>query len=251
MRKTRHSISLILVSLVSFTLLNGCSSVFSQMKWGLLQEHTSASLIVLAPNSKICISSDNQSVGESIAKAIKVWAKEINRDSYLTVETTCSGQADLRMSARLTDQSSCPTAQTYPSLGQIEYSSGYTSFEVMLHEVGHNWGLCDQYDGVNNCTDWLEGHTNNDKVGTSVMGYNRVATLTQDDIDGVKYIANLSTIAANQTWKNFLQNNGSSSSDSNTDTSSNSSTNTSTSPSFNTGNSEVDDALNSFNNIYN
>ena len=246
MKEIRNSTFLVLACLISLTLLTGCASQFSKMSWGIMQEHQSAVLISkLPPNGKVCISSDNQSVGESIARSIKVWAKEINRDTHITVETSCSGSADVRMSARLTDQSTCPTAQTYPTLGQIEYSSGYASFEVMLHEVGHNWGLCDQYQGVANCADWLEGHTNSDKVGNSVMGSNGSSTLMSDDIEGIKYLANLETIVMNKNWKDFLQNNESSPSTDINDTSIGNS-----SPQTFSNDPKLNDLLNTFGDIY-
>ena len=215
-----NNFNLCLLVLINVLFNFACSSIMSNTSWGRMIEYQEVTLLKVPPKGKVTVCADNKSVGQHIAKAILVWAKEIQRDKYMTSDDNCSSSADIKLSARLTDPSICPTAQTYPTLGQIEYNSSYMSFPVMLHEVGHNWGLCDQYDGVANCDDTLVSHTNNDKVKESVMASNNSSVLMKDDIDGIRAIASFSGIGQNDAWKEFLVNVSDSTDNSSTDDSS-------------------------------
>jgi hypothetical protein len=71
---------------------------------------------------------------------------------------------------------------------ETRYASGgaYLVLPVLTHELGHVWGLCDQYEGSTNCDPI---NSSSHPVEASIMGA-RGATqhlfLTDDDIEGVR-----------------------------------------------------------------
>ncbi len=72
--------------------------------------------------------------------------------------------------------------------GQTRYAKAgaYLALPVLVHEIGHVWGLCDQYEGANNCD---PRNSSSHRVEASIMGA-RGATqrlfLTDDDIEGIR-----------------------------------------------------------------
>ena len=132
--------------------LFSCKSIDSETKGGVLNHFEDASLLQLPPNGTVTICSDNTEVGDNVKRAIYTWASAIERDSYISVDTLCSDNTDVTL--KVSQDTEAPTAHTEPDKGIIHYKDvdTYGQFPVMLHEVGHNWGLCDQYyDGLRNC----------------------------------------------------------------------------------------------------
>ena len=209
----------IITLLTSFILVGiysvSCTATSSQVKWGYLTDVEDVILLKVPPKGNVTVCSDNQQIGENVVRSVLVWAKEIGRGNYLNVDNSCNNNAEFKIDvkyATTVDGFQNPTACT-DGQGQIWYSDAqtYGQFPVMLHEIGHNWGLCDQYineqmPAADNCSNELAGHTNADKTGTgnSVMGANYGSTLTQDDIDGIKYISQMENIGVNNEWKEFL-----------------------------------------------
>lgn len=60
---------------------------------------------------------------------------------------------------------------------------------TITHEIGHIWGLCDQYESSSNCD---PVHSSSHKVLDSLMGsavYREKIYLTDDDIEGIRALA--------------------------------------------------------------
>ena len=210
----------VITLLVSFVLIGvystSCTANSSQVKWGYLTDVEDVILLKVPPKGKVTVCSDNQQIGENVVRSVLTWAKEIGRGNYLNVDNSCNNDTNFKINVKY-----ATTVEGYPNptactdgQGQIYYSDAqqYGQFPVMLHEIGHNWGLCDQYENgdpaADNCSNELAGHTNADKTGTgnSVMGGNYGDTLTSDDIEGIKYIAEMQNIGVNKEWKEFLSN---------------------------------------------
>ncbi len=60
----------------------------------------------------------------------------------------------------------------------------YTSAHLLLHELGHSFGLCDTYDVTQNCDPNFSSHWNNEPP--SVMGMANYLYLSPDDIEGIR-----------------------------------------------------------------
>ena len=78
--------------------------------------------------------------------------------------------------------------QAMSSREQLIYSLNgkLLSLAVLTHEVGHIWGLCDQYEGASNCD---TNHSTSHKVLDSLMGAatsREMVYLTDDDIEGIR-----------------------------------------------------------------
>lgn len=74
---------------------------------------------------------------------------------------------------------------------QVIYSQNgkLLTLTTLAHEIGHIWGLCDQYEGPTNCS---ATNSSTHKVLDSVMGAASMREkiyLTDDDIDGVRALA--------------------------------------------------------------
>lgn len=176
----------------------------SNLEWGILTNVESSSLLKIPPKGKVTVCADNPQVGENVAKSVLVWAKAIGRDQYIVSTSDCSSDYDVKLTVQ---QSNVQTACTYSDRGLIYYRDTYTygQFPVMLHEVGHNWGMCDQYiGGLWNCNQSVQNAWTENSNGTSVMGGNYKSELAPDDIKGIKYIADMQGIGQNQQWKDFL-----------------------------------------------
>ncbi len=69
---------------------------------------------------------------------------------------------------------------------QYAQDGRYLTLPVLTHEYGHVWGLCDQYEGANNCD---PVHSSSHMVLNSIMGA-RSGTehlyLSDDDIEGIR-----------------------------------------------------------------
>ena len=182
-----------------------CNSSLSSTKWGVLQYYSSAVLLKVPPKGKVTVCADNSQVGNHVSKAVLEWATAAGRGGYISSDTECSSDADLKMTVKAIYSG---TAYSSYTIGTITYNvnnQNMMTYSVMLHEVGHAWGLCDQYQGVNNCNDNVQGHGNWNKENNSIMSYgNRFSSLQPDDIAGIRYIVDQPGVAQNDAWKEFL-----------------------------------------------
>ena len=205
----KRLITLLMVCISIELIATACRPTTSETKWGILTDIKTVVLLQVPPKGKVTVCADQQQVGEYVAQAVLVWAKEIGRDNYMSSTNDCDKtNADVTLTVQAASPSECPTAQTYSSLGLIQYNSSeyiYSTFAPMLHEVGHDWGMCDQYiDGLWNCDRSVQNAWTENSNGRSVMGGNYKNTLAEDDIKGIKYIADMAGIGQNDAWKAFL-----------------------------------------------
>ena len=263
MEENRKIIYFVLAAVFS-SLLTSCVPMKSSLKWGLLQYYESVTLLRLPPpksvdgKTDLTVCADNELIRGYVEKSVLAWAKVIGRNSYINItQNGCpsyssssqnqydsssdmyNSQAmlqhangttmsvDIRLNAQAETQKAGIAAYTEPHSGEIKYGPDTTTYGTILHEVGHNWGLCDQYiaigedgkDTAANCNDNLAGHGNSNKVTSAVMGAGHRSDLTDDDIEGIKYIVNQPGVAQNDQWKAFLEKTLSSNNDSNSNNS--------------------------------
>jgi hypothetical protein len=85
----------------------------------------------------------------------------------------------------------------------INISSKPSLQSTLLHEVGHIWGLCDQYEKSSlNCDANYVIHTPED---ASVMGAAHLKKLTWDDLETLAWLAQRPDISANKVWTKALE----------------------------------------------
>jgi hypothetical protein len=171
-------------------------------------------LINLPPGSKVTVCEDYQ---DEAKRAVLAWAAAIGRETQLIVTKGCQADADRKYYVYQRNRSAAACRQAYPSYtpgafsrttttgGQIYICHPNTDrmiFQTLLHEFGHNWGMCDQYQGGAACdvyhrTTYLSQHK-------SVMGCSYADHLEQDDLAGIRYMANRQDIPVNKIWSEAL-----------------------------------------------
>lgn len=213
-----------LIYTLSFFFLNGCAQNLSTPEWGILTQYKDAVLLKIPPRGKVTVCADRQQVGENVAQSVLIWAKEIGRDKYITSKNDCDRSSDVTLTVQAAND--VQTANTAYWEGKINYNATdatYQQLAVMLHEVGHNWGLCDQYtSALWNCDQSEQSAWNENSNGVSVMGGNYKTTLAADDIKGIKHITSMQGVGQNDQWKTFLAGNPDSNNSSNSNSDSNS-----------------------------
>jgi hypothetical protein len=207
-----------LISLVwVFTLLIvGCKAQEegedSSLKWGHLSYASSAMLANVLPNETISLCGTYQ--GET-REAIELWAAQIGRKGHLKFDMNCGPGKRINVNT-ISQAQMCaiygmgPTCTVRGSAGgnSIQLVAGYPKNKgALLHEVGHLWGLCDQYGNpspsANNCDALHRSAIRSN--GTSSMGATFRFELAADDITGIRQLAARSDIKANVVWQNYLQ----------------------------------------------
>lgn len=175
----------------------------SELKWGHLkttQYDPSLWLISAPPNSVIeaCGEQQTYEVG-----ALQKWAAAIGRSAYLKF-VTCGSDPKASITVTVQTSSCGGTAWADPASRTIHLCSSANTIamdQLLLHESGHIWGMCDQYqEGLSFCD---TGHMTSQLPAKAVMKWYE-PDLQQDDIEGLTNLINRSDIAANQVWKDFL-----------------------------------------------
>ncbi len=69
---------------------------------------------------------------------------------------------------------------------------------IMLHEIGHAWGLCDQYASVNNCHSGAGPKVNDAVMGSTHQGK---LQLHNDDMIGIRELSERGDLPANSLWR--------------------------------------------------
>ena len=184
----RHErLKLILWALLSAMPSCHQASSDSKLQWGFLAP--GSSLLIHVPDGgtiRVCGEYFN-----SVRWAIQTWGVPINR-SYNVVYDCTNAQINLFVQNEQYAKDQCEslkitTAFAHPLQSPQEIvDCGILAGNdaIVLHEVGHLFGLCDQYAAsIGNC------ETNNGIVIGSVMNANNSLTLTEDDIEGIQALA--------------------------------------------------------------
>jgi hypothetical protein len=209
-----------------FSLITSCADKPSESEpyWGHLNYSPNAWIANIGPQSTISTCGNYADEG---AESIKIWAAAIGRASDLKIQTTsCEPQAYLSPSSA-NHQYEFRTAvtsfeQTYCKENILAFASAEMRLVVvcrpdvnlkgvMLHEVGHLWGMCDQYPIRLSSTGEPLGdncdpvHRTSERQGDSVMGAGGLySELTATDAEGIKALSLRTDIPANKEWRDYL-----------------------------------------------
>jgi hypothetical protein len=215
MRRPRLSF-IALTAFVSFAVFGsaGCmpqnETEGSAVKWGVHSNAPSANILNLRPGETMEVCGRFQDPQQKTAHeqaaqaAIQQWATAINRWGHFKLNP-CGSGSKLVINIQAGNQ----TGLNYFSYNPGQIYIGRTSNPnflraVILHEIGHSFGMCDQYTdaGSANCS---EHHSPRQENG-EVMGATSAnkLQLTPGDIEGVRAAADLPNVPANQEWKQYL-----------------------------------------------
>gem|GEM_PF-4771461 len=207
---------LTILSLYSFAFLAilGCkieTPASSGLSGDLLSYAQFANIASLRPGESIefCGRSDQVAAAES---ALSKWLTPLGREGHINVNT-CNQGSTLRINMTGINQcAGSPACNSYQFSygggeqsqlpdGTIEIQSSINGVyldAIMLHELGHSFGLCDQYPNSHNCS------TGSTKSNSEVMGTTdpTKSELTPGDIETVIIAASENLRSAEQ-WEEF------------------------------------------------
>jgi hypothetical protein len=187
--------------------------------WGHLDGFLEPTLVNVPPNAKIAVCADAKMLAP-VMNAMRAWATALGRLEHLKLEATCdpagaSGWVSVVDPVSAQDKADCQSdAFADPAFKKTDFGGGIMVCHpdqemvgLLIHEVGHLWGMCDQY-----ADDTFEVgmHSSCSKVNasasatTSVMNGTGPKELTPDDVAGIKALAARTDIPANAVWKKFL-----------------------------------------------
>lgn len=186
----------------------------SEVKWGHLKHlNENTELIYLPPGSSIAVCGR---AAPMVKKLVANWARTIGRDTLLTLKD-CNTSATKVLTIY---EHESPHAQQrcrhfYPNGGAGGFREGndlvfcvaFTDLkfeQALLHELGHSWGLCDQYTSDLANSDNCSAVHSGPKDPNSAMGAYKAVDITADDIEGMKALAARSDIPANAKWQEAL-----------------------------------------------
>lgn len=173
----------------------------SDLNWGVYRQtwhinHTG--LLSLPPNSKICVR--GYMAKETVA-AIKQWTDAVGRTARLPANVDCvDGKRNIEVRGPRDAACQGGIAGDTNTVDRIRVCQQYPApvlQHVLLHEVGHMWGLCDQYGGGQDCQ---QGRVNPNTIMGVATGR---TSLTPDDIEGIKYVTSQPNLGANRAWQSI------------------------------------------------
>ncbi len=174
----------------------------SELKWGMHSSGLAANLLNLRPRQSVAICSQNASHVTAAVDAIKQWSSAIGRWGHFTVNK-CGTKSDLVINVR--GSSVIGRNQFTARPGFIEVLSTARNeylHAILLHEVGHSWGMCDQY--MSPASARCRYMPNSGQNNSEVMGTTTASKLklTAGDIKGVQQVAAMNSPVNNE-WKAF------------------------------------------------
>lgn len=187
--------------------LQGCKAPDngeSRLQWGVHKQARTANVLNLLPNQSVEVCADRQDFVAGVQEAIRKWASAIDRVDHIKINN-CGQTSDLTI--RLYE--GAPVNHYNARPGKIflpASASGPLLRAYALHEVGHSFGLCDQYRdvGAASCSDARsERQQNNEVMGATTK---EKLNLTLGDIEGVRTAASDMSIRANKQWHTYLLN---------------------------------------------
>src|SRR5690606_12306520 len=105
----------------------------------------------------ICVrgSSSIKDLAELGERSVLLWAQAIGRDRHLKINTACNPAADavVTLNHPFIGDLTCGASDfAYATPNSLTIylcrDSGNLTGPVVLHEIGHIWGMCDQYEGA-------------------------------------------------------------------------------------------------------
>ena len=197
------------------SILVGCGTepkaTTTQIKWGHLDYAPNALLLQIPPDGAVGVCGP---FADEVSEAIRVCGGVINRADRINIRGDCQHAKYIKTEA-WTQAAICKVFNLPANCNIVGFAGGNQlvlrqdfprNNNLVLHEVGHFWGMCDQYRG-NTRDGWIAScskeHRSNKRHAESIMGAATTGRtkLTDDDIAGIKAMAVRTDIPANRLWQ--------------------------------------------------
>ena len=209
--KIWRDIGCVVLSFAFLSSIHACGSQSgesnSEMKWGVHQSGLRANLFNLRPGQSVEICGQTAQQTQYAIEAIEQWATPIRRWGHFHVKP-CGSGSNLRIYIQGSSVWGLNQFTLNPGYIQVySQASGMMLKALLLHEIGHSWGLCDQYMSSGNAgCSYNRGPYQDD---SEVMGSSHAGktALTAGDIAGIQAIVAIDT-PVNHAWRDFLAQRG-------------------------------------------
>ena len=176
--------------------------------WGHLYGARTEWLAQSPPGTVFNVCGDNAA---EIISGIKAWSTASGRTDGLSFQESCSRKKSTMIYSFGRDKSTAKeVCKKYPKAVALTFVDSRTIVacdktdklpEVMLHEAGHLWGMCDVYPedviGSTNCDlNYFTGRSHG-----SVMGANYKQALSPADISGIAAMIDRKDVVGNFAWR--------------------------------------------------
>ena len=193
-----------------FTFIFSCGSedkTKSELDWGHLNLGGSAPILNVKPGETLGVCGP-KNVG--VIAAAKEWASHTNRKDGFKIISGCNQRTNIYTEV-WSQERMCRHAGQRPGCGimglairnKLIVVSGASNTNLLLHETGHLFGMCDQYADrgrwQSSCSRyWRTGRMfTMSAMGAVAPGRTR---LTQDDVRGIQNLTKRVDLKANEPW---------------------------------------------------
>lgn len=179
----------------------------SRVKWGQLNGGETANIIGISPGESLEFCSDDPAAVAGAERATEKWSSVIGRWGHFKMNK-CGSQSTVKINISGFGQTGLNYWNANP--GRIYVNSSATGNflnAILLHEVGHSFGLCDQYMGAAqaNCSEnRMSAQQNSEIMGSTSPSKLEV---TGGDIEGVKSVSVDASIDSTSKWIALLKTN--------------------------------------------
>lgn len=196
----------------------------STPNYGFLATSKFSSYLTLTPSDMVLVcGDDSRGFRKSALQAVRTWSAAAGRNGLRVVDKeSCTGWEHFRAGIRAATNGNGCGGSVLGYNRRLDEAGFHASIVVcplgwgqlggakaiMLHEVGHSFGLCDQYPSRPG-QPWISFHDNcrsymkSTNANYSIMngGSSRASeTLTEDDIVALRLFSCRTDIPANQVW---------------------------------------------------
>ncbi len=177
----------------------------SRIEWGMLQGGGTANIIGLLPGDSLEFCSSDPADVAGAERATERWATAIGRWGHFQMNK-CSSNSTVTINIAKFSSVGLNYWNSRP--GRIFVNSGASGDflnAILLHEVGHSFGLCDQYKDA--ASAGCSAHRSEQQQNSEIMGATSRSKLElgPGDIEGVNSVAADPEIDSTKTWIDFLK----------------------------------------------
>ncbi len=176
----------------------------SEVKWGVHSGGLQANLLNLLPRQSVEVCGQSAEQMNAAVAGIQKWSTVISRWGQFSVKP-CGSQSNLVINIEGSSVVGLNYFMQNPGLIYVMSSAtGHYLEAILLHEMGHSWGLCDQYTDAGSAS--CSGTTgpfqdNNEVMGTTMP---EKLTLTEGDKVGIRTVVKMDS-PANNAWRTHLR----------------------------------------------